>query len=165
VIMAPKWPQVNNGPDHINEYTTYLREAYNQLQAVDRGRQNQVLWNIVQLYITSTITLISKVLQQPAISEILHYIQDAAKYTQNIQRDITNIKTSVGLNATPINTSNFSVGRAAAVTWAQVAAQAKGSASLPPPVLRGIYTTKAQSTVTVYRDRAVTVKLKDHGVA
>jgi hypothetical protein len=163
--MAPKWPQVNNGPDHINEHATYLREACNQLQAVDRGRQNQVPWNIVQPYIASTIALIGKVLQQPAMSEILHHIQDAAKCTQNIQRDITVIKTSVGLNATPINASNFSGGRAAAVTWAQVAAQAKGSASLPPPVPRGMHTTEAQSTVTAYRDRAVTVKLKDHGVA
>ena len=164
MIIAPKWPQVNNGPEHINEHTTYLREACNQLQAVDRGRQNQVPWNIVQPYIASTITLISKVLQQPAISEILHHIQDAAKYTQSIQRDITVIKTSVGLNATPLNASNFSRGRAAAMTWAQVAAQAKGSPPLPPPVSRGMHATEAQSTVTVYKDRAITVKLKDHRV-
>ena len=82
--MAPKWPQVNNGPEHINEHATYLREACNQLQAVDRGRQNQVPWNIVQSYVASTIALIGKVLQQPAMSEIIHHIQDAAKCTQNI---------------------------------------------------------------------------------
>ena len=62
-MMAPRWPQVNNGPEHINEHATYLREACNQLQAVDRGRQNQVPWNIVQPYIASTITLIGKVLR------------------------------------------------------------------------------------------------------
>ncbi|KAF2192833.1 hypothetical protein K469DRAFT_440094, partial [Zopfia rhizophila CBS 207.26] len=51
--MAPRWPQVNNGPEHINEHATYLREACNQLQAVNRGRLNQVPWNIVQPYIAS----------------------------------------------------------------------------------------------------------------
>ena len=69
--MASKWPQVNNGPEYINEHATYLREACNQLQAVDRGRQNQVLWNIVQPYIESTLALIGKVLRQPALSQIL----------------------------------------------------------------------------------------------
>jgi hypothetical protein len=121
--MAPRWPQVNNGPEHINEHATYLREACNQLQAIDRGRQNQVPWNIVQPYIASTITLIGKVLRQPAMSEILQQIQDAAKCTQNIQRYITVIKSSVGLSTTPLNAANFSGGRAAAVSWAQVAAQ------------------------------------------
>ena len=72
--MAPKWLQVNNGPEHINEHATYLREACNQLQAIDRGKQNQVPWNIVQPYIASTIALIGKVLQQPAMSEILQQI-------------------------------------------------------------------------------------------
>jgi hypothetical protein len=163
--MAPKWPQVNSGPDPINEHATYLREACNQLQAVDRGRQNQVPWNIIQPYIASTIALIGKVLQQPAMSEILHHIQDAAKCTQNIQRDITVIKTSVGLSTTPLNASNFSGRRPAAATWAQVAAQAKGSPPLPPPVPQDTHDTKAQSTVTAYKDRAVTVKLKDHGIS
>ena len=160
--MAPKWPQVNNGPEHINEHATYLREACNQLQAVDKGRQNQVPWNIVQSYVTSTIALIGKVLQQPAMSEILHHIQDATKCTQSIQRDITVIKNSVGLSTTPPTAANFSGGRAAAVTWAQVAA--KGSPPLPP-VPQDTRTTKAQSTVTTYKDRAITVKLKDHGIA
>jgi hypothetical protein len=160
--MAPKWPQVNNGPEHINEHATYLREACNQLQAVDKGRQNQVPWNIVQSYVTSTIALIGKVLQQPAMSEILHHIQDATKCTQNIQRDITVIKNSVGLSTTPPNAANFGGGRAAAVTWAQVAA--KGPPPLPPAP-QDTRTTKAQSTVTTYKDRAVTVKLKDHGIA
>jgi hypothetical protein len=163
--MAPKWPQVNNGPEHINEHATYLREACNQLQAVDRGRQNQVPWNIVQPYITSTIALIGKVLQQPAMSEILHYIQDAAKCTQNIQRDITVIKSSVGLSTTPLSAANFSGGRGAVASWAQVAAQARGSPPLPPPVPQGMRATKTHSTVTAYKDRAVTVKLKDHGIS
>lgn len=69
--MAPRWPRVTNGPEHINEHATYLREAYNQLQAVDRGQQNQVSWNIVQPYLESTIALVGKVLRQPAIGEIL----------------------------------------------------------------------------------------------
>ncbi|KAG9230436.1 hypothetical protein BJ875DRAFT_499137 [Amylocarpus encephaloides] len=142
--MAPKWPQVNMGPEHINEHATYLREAYNQLQAVDRGRQNQVL-------------------RQPTISEILHHIQDAAKCTQSIQRDVTVIKNSVGLSTTPAGVANFSGGRAG-TTWAQVAAQARGPL-IPPPVPQGTRTTKAQSIVTEYKDRAVTVKLKDHGIA
>lgn len=165
MVIAPKWPQVNNGPEHINEHATYLREACNQLQVVDRGRQNQVPWNIVQPYITSTIALIGKVLQQPAMSEILHHIQDAAKCTQNIQRDITIIKSSVGLSTTPLSAANFSGGRVAAASWTQVAAQAKGSPPLPPPVPQGMRATKTQSTITAYKDRAVTVKLKDYGIA
>lgn len=163
--MAPKWPRVNNGPEHINEHATYLREACNQLQAVDRGRQNQVPWNIVQSYIASTIALIGKVLQQPAMSEILHHIQDAAKRTQNIQRGITIIKSSVGLSTTPLNAANFSGGRATAASWAQIAGQAKGSPTPPPPVSQSMRATKAQSTVTAYKDRVITVKLKDHGIA
>lgn len=163
--MAPKWPKVNDGPEHINEHATYLREACNQLQAVDKGRQNQVPWNIVQPYLTSTITLIGKVLRQPAISEILHHIQDAAKCTQSIQRDVTVIKNSVGLNTAPLGAANFSGVRAAGTTWAQVAAQSRGSTLIPPPVPQGMRATKAQSTVTAYKDRAVIVKLKDHGIA
>jgi hypothetical protein len=156
--MAPRWPQVNNGPEHINEHAIYLKEACNQLQAVERGRQNQVPWNTVQQYLSSTIALIGKVLRQPALSEVLQQIQDAAKCTQNIQRDITVIKTSVGLSTAPANPANFSGGRAAAASWAQIAAQAKGPPPTPP-------TTKSQTTVTAYRDREVTVKLKDHGIA
>jgi hypothetical protein len=131
--MAPKWPQVNNGPEHINEHATYLREACHQMQAVDRGKQNQVPWQIVQSYIASTIALVGKVLQQLAMSEILHHIQDAAKNTQNIQRDILVFKNSVGLSTAPPNTANFSRDRNAASTWAQVAVHAKGSPPIPPP--------------------------------
>jgi hypothetical protein len=159
--MAPKWPQVNNGPEHINEHATYLREACNQLQTVDRGRINQVPWNIVQPYLASTIALIGKVLQQPTIGEILQQIQDVTKCTQNIQRDITVIKSSAGLSTNPLNTANFSGGRPAAVSWAQVAAQGTGPPLPPPSVPQA---TKAQSTVTAYKDRAITIKLKDHGV-
>ncbi|KAL2369200.1 hypothetical protein RJ035_003801 [Blastomyces gilchristii] len=90
--MAPKWPQVNNGPEHINEQAAYLREACHHLQAVDKGRQNQVPWNIVQQYLTSTIALVGKVLQQPPMSDILHQVRDAVKCTQNIQRDVSIIK-------------------------------------------------------------------------
>ncbi|OCL15346.1 hypothetical protein AOQ84DRAFT_406188 [Glonium stellatum] len=164
--MAPQWPQVNNGPEHINEHATYLREACNQLQAVDRGKQNQVPWHIVQSYIASTITLVGKVLRQPAMSEILHHIQDAAKHTQNIQRDISVIKNSVGWSTAPPHAANFSRDKGAASTWAQVAAHAKGSPPIPPPpTSQRTQDTKAQSTVTSYKDRAVTVKLKDPGVA
>jgi hypothetical protein len=163
--MAPKWPQVNIGPEHINEHATYLKDACTQLQAVDRGRQNQVPWNIVQQYVTSTIALIGKVLRQPSMSEILQQVQDAAKCTQTIQKDVTIIKNSVGLSTTPLHASNFSGRQTAAVSWAQVAAQAKGSPPLPPPTQHGADTFRTSPAVTTYTDRAVTVKLKDHGIA
>ncbi|KMU89939.1 hypothetical protein CIHG_07622 [Coccidioides immitis H538.4] len=159
--MAPKWPQVNNGPEHINEHATYLREACHQLQAVDKGRQNQIPWNIVQKYLESTIALAGKVLQQPALSEILHHAQDAAKCTQIIQKDVSIIKNSVGFGTAPLNTTNFSGGRAA-TTWAQVAV--KGPMP-PPPVPSSTHTIKTQPIVTAYKDRAITVRLKDHGIA
>ena len=166
--MAPRWPQVNNGPEHINEHATYLREACNQLQAADKGRTNQIPWNIVQPYIASTIVLISKVLQQPSLNEILQQIQDTAKGIQNIQRDITVVKGSVGVSTTPLNAANFSGIRTAAASWAQVAAQAKGSTLPPPPpplpTQQGAHASMTQATVTAYKDRVVTVKLKDHGI-
>ncbi|EPS26196.1 hypothetical protein PDE_01132 [Penicillium oxalicum 114-2] len=110
----------------------------------------------------STLALIGKVLRQPAIGEILQHVQDAVKCTQNIQKDITVIKNSVGLSTTPINQANFSGGRrTATATWAQVAALAKGAPAVPPPAPQGIHTTKTQSTVTAYKDRVITVKLKD----
>ncbi|KAH8894683.1 hypothetical protein GQ53DRAFT_643326, partial [Thozetella sp. PMI_491] len=157
--MAPKWPQVNIGPDHINEHATYLREACSQLQAVERGRQNLVPWNVVQQYMDSTLALIGKVLRQPAMSEILQQVQDAARCTQNIQRDVTIIKNTVGLSTAPLSAANFHRGKSAVTSWAQVAAQAKG----PPPTSTSA--AKTSSTVTAYKDRVVTVKLKDHGIA
>jgi hypothetical protein len=61
--MTPRWPQVNNGPENINEHATYLREASNQLQAANENRRaNQVPWNIVQQYVASTLALIGQVL-------------------------------------------------------------------------------------------------------
>jgi hypothetical protein len=162
--MAPKWPEVNNGPEHINEHATYLREACHQLQDVEKGRQNQVPWKIVQQYISSTIALTSKVLQQPPMSDILHQMQDAVKCTQNIQRDVLVIKNSVGLSTAAPNAANFSGGRPAA-TWAQVAAQGRGAPMIPPPVPQSARTSKNESTVTAYKDRAITVRLKDHGIA
>ncbi|KIM93114.1 hypothetical protein OIDMADRAFT_66969, partial [Oidiodendron maius Zn] len=164
VVMAPRWPQINNGPEHINEHATYLREACNQLQAAEKGRSNQIPWNVVQPYIVSTIALIGKVLQQPAMSEILQQIQDTAKGIQNIQRDITIIRSSVGVSTTPLSAANFSGGRAAATSWAQVAAQAKGYSLPPPPAPQSAHTSKTSPTVTAYKDRVVTVKLKDHGI-
>lgn len=165
--MAPRWPQVNNGPEHINEHATYLREACNQLQAADRGRTNQIPWHVVQAYVESTLALIGKVLQQPSVGEVLHHIQDAAKDIQTIQRDVTAVKSSIGLGTTPLNSTNFSGVKTAQTTWAQVAAQAKSSTLPPPPlpVQPGSHTTKNPTTVTAYRDRLVTVKLKDHGMA
>ena len=162
--MAPKWPQVNGGPEHINEHATYLREACNQLQAADKGRSSQIPWNVVQPYIASTISLIGKILQQPSMSEILQQIQDTTKGIQNIQRDITIIRSSVGVSTTPLSTANFSGGRAAATSWAQVAAQAKGYSLPPPPAPQSAHTSKSSPTVTAYKDRVVTVKLKDHGI-
>jgi hypothetical protein len=76
----------------------------------------------VQSYIASAITLASKVLQQPAISDILHHVKDAAQCTQNIQRDVLVIKNSVGLGTAPVNAANFSKGKATAASWAQVVA-------------------------------------------
>ena len=156
--MAPRWPRVTNGPEHINEHATYLREACNQLQAVDRGRQNQVPWNIVQPYLESTLALVGKVLRQPALGEVLQHVQAAAKCTQSLQADITIIKNSVGLSTAPPNRTNFSRDRPTA-SWAQVAAQAKGSPPQPPPT-----STKNQPTVTAYKDRVVTIKLRDQGI-
>ena len=162
--MAPRWPQVNIGPEHIKEHATYLKEACDQLQAVHKGRQNQVPWNTVQQYLTSTIALVGKVLRQPVMGEILRQVQDAAKCTQSMQKDIAVIKNSVGLSTTPLNTTNSTGGRIANVSWAQIAAQAKGSAP-PPPMPQGMTAAKTESTVTAYKDRVVTVKLKDHGIS
>lgn len=162
--MAPKWPQVNNGPEHINEHATYLREACHQLQAVDRGRHNQVPWNIVQKYLESTIAFVGKVLQQPPMSDMLHHVQDVVKCTQNVQRDVSIIKNAVGLSTAPPNAINFSAGKAAA-SWAQVAAHGRGNRVPPPPVAQSEPTTKTKPTVTPYKDRAITVRLKDRGIA
>ncbi|KAL2846202.1 hypothetical protein BJY01DRAFT_247369 [Aspergillus pseudoustus] len=82
------------------------------------------------------------VLRQPAIGNILQHVQAAAKCAQNIQKDITFIKNSVRLSTTLINAANFSGGRAATVTWAQIAAQTKGAPAPPPPVSQGIPATK-----------------------
>ncbi|KAM3538309.1 hypothetical protein ARSEF1564_008771 [Beauveria bassiana] len=41
--MAPKWPQVNNGPEHINEHATYLREACNQLKVLRQPTLREIL--------------------------------------------------------------------------------------------------------------------------
>ena len=162
--MAPRWPQVNNGSEHINEHATYLREACNKLQAVDRGRHNQVPWNIVQPYLESTLALVGKVLRQPALREVLQQVQEATRCTQNIQKDVTIIKNSVGLSTAPPNAGNFSGRRVGASSWAQVAAQAKGSPPLPPPVAPAGSVTKAHPTVTAYKDQVVTVKLKNPGI-
>src|SRR6201996_1329517 len=160
--MAPRWPQVNMGPEHINEHATYLREACHQLQAVDKGRANQIPWTVVQAYLASTIALIGKVLQQPSVGEVLHRIQDAAKDIQTILRDISTVKGSIGLGTTPLNTTNFSGIKATAASWAQVAAQVKGSTLLPPvPIQHGTSSSKTPATITAYKDRVVTVKLKD----
>src|SRR5687767_10886811 len=160
--MAPKWPQVNKGPEHINEHATYLKEVCNQLQAVDRNRHTQVPWNIVQAYLESTLGLIGKVLRQPALREILQQVKDAAKCTQNIQHDVAIIKNCVGLSTTPPHAANLRGRQGVAASWAQVAAQAKGAPLPPPPTPGSISSTRVNSTVTAYKDRAVTVKLKDH---
>lgn len=105
-------------------------------------------------------------LQQPAISEVLQQIQDAAKGIEVIRRDITAVKGSVGLGTTPLNVANFTGGKAATPSWAQVAAQAKGAIwpPPPPPIQQGTHTSKTSAPVTAYRDRVVTVRLKDHSV-
>ena len=159
--MAPRWPQVNNGPEHINEHATYLREACHQLQAADKGRANQIPWNIVQPYLASTLALIGKVLQQSSVGEVLHQIQGAAKDIQTIQRDLTIVKGSVGLTTTPPNAANISGVKASTISWAQVAARAQGS-TLPPPApsQHGTHSSKSSETITAYKDRVVTIRLK-----
>ncbi len=164
--MAPRWPQVNNGPENINEHATYLKEVCNQLQAADKGRTNQIPWSTVQPYILSTLALIGTVLAQPSVGEVLHQIRDAAKDIQIIQRDITAVKGSIGLGTTPLNPANFSGVRAAKTTWAQVAAMARGPRMPPPePAQHGTHATKTSGTVTAYKDRVVTVRLKDRNIA
>ena len=162
--MAPRWPLVNMGPEHINEHATYLREVCNNLQAVDKGRANQIPWKIVQPYLASTLALISKVLQQPSLDQVLQQIQGTAKDIQTIQKDITVVKTSVGLSTVPLGTANFNGGRAAPATWAQVAARTTTTAPPPPPAQQGANASQTPITVTAYKDRSVTVKLKDHGI-
>ena len=163
--MAPRWPQVNNGPEHINEHATYLREACHQLQAVDKGRANQIPWTVVQSYLASTVALIGKVLQQPSVGEVLHRIQDAAKDIQTIQRDITKVKDSIALGTTPLNTTSFSGVKATTASWAQVVAQTKGSTLPPPlPIQHGTHSSKTPAPITAYKDRVVTVRLKDRSV-
>jgi hypothetical protein len=162
--MAPKWPQVNNGPEHINEHATYLKEVCSQLQAVDRGRHNQVPWNVVQTYLDSTLVLIGKVLRQPALREILQQVKDAAKCTQNIQHDVTIIKNSVGVSTTAPTTANFGRGRPSAGTWAEVAARGKGAPLPPPPTPGNHPQTRTGPAITAYKDRAVTVKLKNSSI-
>ncbi|KAL6240323.1 hypothetical protein RBB50_012761 [Rhinocladiella similis] len=92
VVIAPGWPQVNNGSEHTNEYATYLREACNQLRAADRGRTSQIPWHVVQAYIEFPLALIGKVLQQPSVGEVLHHIQGVAKDIQGVAKDIQNIQ-------------------------------------------------------------------------
>jgi hypothetical protein len=164
--MAPRWPQVNNGPENINEHAAYLKEVCNQLQAADKGRTNQIPWNTVQPYILSTLALIGKVLAQPSVGEVLHQIRDAAKDIQIIQRDMTAVKGSIGLGTTPLNLANFSGVRAAKTSWAQVAAMPRGPLMPPPePVQHGTHATKTSIMVTAYKDRVVTVRLKDRNLA
>ena len=67
----------------------------------------------------------------------------------------------MGLSTTALTATHFSGGRAA-VTWVQVAA--RGSPVLSLPVPQGTCVTKTQPTVTAYKDRVITVRLKDYRV-
>ncbi|CAK7212817.1 hypothetical protein SBRCBS47491_001593 [Sporothrix bragantina] len=69
------------------------------------------------------MALASKVLRQPALSEVLHHVKDAVQCTQNIQRDVMVIKNSVGLSTAPLNKTSQQGGRIATATWAQMAAR------------------------------------------
>ena len=163
--MAPRWPVVNNGPENINEHATYLKEACKQLQGVDKGRANQIPWTVVQAYVSSALQLIGKVLAQPSVGEVLHQIQDAAKDIRAIQKDITAVKGSIALGTTAPNTSNFSGGKTARTSWAQVAAQARGPQLPPPEPTQDGTNMPKTSMVTAYKDRMVTVRLKDRAIA
>ncbi|OQV10767.1 hypothetical protein CLAIMM_14710 [Cladophialophora immunda] len=101
---------------------------------------------------------------QPSVGEVLHRIQDAAKDIQTIQRDITVVKGSIGLGTVLLNTANFSGVKATSTSSAQVAAQGKGATLPPPPAQEYTHGSKATTAVTAYKDRVVTVKLKDHGI-
>jgi hypothetical protein len=65
-----------------------------------------------------------KSIQVPEIPRILYEI---AQGIEVIRRDITAVKGSVGLGTTPLNVANFTGGKSATLSWAQVAAQAKGA--------------------------------------
>jgi hypothetical protein len=70
---------------------------------------NQIPWHTHSpAYLESTLTLIGKVLQQPSASEVLHQIRDVTKDIQTIQRDVTAVKSSIGLGTTPLNAADFS---------------------------------------------------------
>ncbi|EEP83063.1 predicted protein [Uncinocarpus reesii 1704] len=98
--MAPEQRQIGNGPGPINEHAAYLREACHQLQDVEKGRLDQIPWKIVQQFVSCTVALAGKVQQQPALREILHHVQNTAKCTENIQRDVSIIRNSTGLDTT-----------------------------------------------------------------
>ncbi|CAK7217153.1 hypothetical protein SEUCBS140593_003108 [Sporothrix eucalyptigena] len=74
------------------------------------------------------------------------------------------IKNSVGLSTAPLNKTGQQGGRTASATWAQVAARPKGGLAAPPPALLKTNNSADQPTVTAYKERAVTVKLRDHGL-
>lgn len=153
-------------PEHINEHALYLREACNSLQTVERGRANQVPWHTVQTYIASTLAFVGKVLQQPSLSEVLSHIQHAAKDIQSIQIDDAVVKSSVGLRTSPFNAATLSGIEATSATWAQVAARGIGNLLPPPPAQEGVHASKPTATaVTTYKERSITVKLKDNGNA
>jgi hypothetical protein len=64
--FSPNRDIIDLKPGSIYQPSFWL-SPNNRLQAVDRGQQNQVPWNIVQQYVASTVALIGKVLRQPAI--------------------------------------------------------------------------------------------------
>ena len=103
-----------------------------------------------------------------SLNEVLQQIQGTAKDIQNIQRDITVVKTSVGVSTAPLSTANFTRGRDTSATWAQVAARTTARTTTtrppPPPAQQGAHASQTPTAVTAYKDRSVTVKLKDHGI-
>lgn len=163
--MAPRWPHVEDEPDDIKRHATYLKEACNQIRAVARGKITQVPWKVVQGFVTSTIALAGKVLQQPALSDTLQYIQDIVRCTQNIQKDVRDIKNFKESYPTQTYVPNANETRGRP-TYAQAAVRAQATQVPPPPTpYNGIPGNPQSTDIAAYRDRLVTVKLNDHGIA
>lgn len=104
-----------------NQQARLIPQRSKPMMAGHKQKQaEQILWNIIHSYLTFVIAQAGKVLLRPPMSEIPHHIQAAAKWTQNIQRDVSVIKNHVRLSTIPLNEANFPGGRNVAAIWASV---------------------------------------------